>query len=87
MVTKWTRPRTRTYNFTPFELKERTKVFWEQVYRVGEPPMSQVQTEWNPSAKFTIEELKIIGEVNANRAPGIDGVTYATLKAAIKYDG
>ena len=28
MITKWTRPRARTYNFTPFNVQEKAKDFW-----------------------------------------------------------
>ena len=44
MITKWTRPRARTYNFTPFELQDKAKQFWQEVYRVGTQPMSEIET-------------------------------------------
>ena len=29
MVTRWTRPRTRTYNFIPFDVKNKAEEFWK----------------------------------------------------------
>ena len=47
IVTRWTRPRTRTYNFTPFDVKNKEEEFWKGVYRVGTAPMCTVETEWD----------------------------------------
>ena len=84
LVTKWARPRTRVYNFTPFDLRNKAKTLWEDTYRVGTPPMSMLETNWEESAKITMEDLLIIKEVNANKSPGIDGVPYSALKAIVR---
>ena len=33
-----------------------------------------------------MEELRLIKGVNANRAPGVDGVPYVALKAIVEHD-
>ena len=48
--------------------------------------MSEVETYWDENARITLEELNILGQVNNNRAPGVDGVPYAAIKAIIKQD-
>ena len=45
-----------------------------------------METHWDENAKIALDELSIIGQVNNNRAPGVDGIPYAALKAIIKQD-
>ena len=46
-----------------------------------------METEWEESARITLEELEMIKACSANKSPGIDGVPYSVLKKVIEADG